>query len=182
MKVPGNSGQMKAPGKPERKKAPEKILILSDSHGHNDRVRAVIRKEEPFDLLIHLGDAMGLEELLPDMVSCPVVVVAGNCDFFSAMPLEITFSLGPHRVLAVHGHMEYVSYGLEMLREKAVQNGCDIVMYGHTHQPLIDWSQPGMLVLNPGSITYPRQEGRERSYMVLTMDKEGKLDAEVRYL
>ena len=159
-----------------------KVLIISDSHGHNDRVRAVINKEEPFDLLVHLGDALGLEELLPDMVTAPVVIVAGNCDFFSALPFEMTFSLGPHRALAVHGHMEFVSCGLDMLREKAVKNGCDIVMFGHTHQPLIDWSQPGMLILNPGSITYPRQDGREHSYMILTVEEDGKLDAEVRYL
>ena len=39
-----------------------------------------------------------------------------------------------------------------------------------------------LITLNPGSMTYPRQSGRQPSYMVMTLDKEGKASFEIKYL
>ena len=39
----------------------------------------------------------------------------------------------------------------------------DIVMFGHTHKPYFE-QKDGITVLNPGSLAYPRQEGRKGSY------------------
>ena len=35
-------------------------------------------------------------------------------------------------------------------------------MYGHTHMPVIE-NEDGILVINPGSLTYPRQRGRRQA-------------------
>ncbi len=52
-------------------------------------------------------------------------------------------------------------------------------MYGHTHKPSLS-VEDGVMVLNPGSIAYPRQAGRKATYMVMEIE-EGK-DADVRLM
>ena len=45
-------------------------------------------------------------------------------------------------------------------------------MYGHTHRPYLE--QGGKVtILNPGSLSYPRQEGHRPSYMIMELDKDG---------
>ena len=57
----------------------------------------------------------------------------------------------------------------------------DIVMYGHTHRPLID-IRKDIIVMNPGSLSYPRQEGRRPSYIVMETDQNGDAEFEIKYL
>ena len=59
----------------------------------------------------------------------------------------------------------------------------DIVMYGHTHKPVVDQGRD-IIAVNPGSLTYPRQEGRSPSYIVMTITDGIKQDVsfEIRYL
>ncbi len=48
----------------------------------------------------------------------------------------------------------------------------DIVMFGHTHRPLIE-KDHGVVALNPGSTSYPRQDGHLPSYIVMEIDANG---------
>ena len=56
-------------------------------------------------------------------------------------------------------------------------------MYGHTHKPVVDQDRD-IIAVNPGSLTYPRQEGRSPSYIVMTITDGIKQDVsfEIRYL
>ena len=54
--------------------------------------------------------------------------------------------------------------------EKAKAKDCQIVMYGHTHTPVVE-EENGILVINPGSLTYPRQRGRRPSYAVMEIEE-----------
>lgn len=150
-----------------------KILIVSDTHRKDENLHKVIETEAPLDMLIHLGDAEGSEYLIEEWVNsgCELEMVAGNNDFFSALENEIELEVGPHRILLTHGHYYNVSLGVEWLCEEAAERGCDMVMYGHTHRPFLDQCS-GVTVLNPGSLSYPRQEGRRPSYMVMEMDEK----------
>ena len=38
-----------------------KILIVSDTHRRDGNLRAIIEKQSPFDMLIHLGETEGSE-------------------------------------------------------------------------------------------------------------------------
>ena len=58
---------------------------------------------------------------------------------------------------------------------------CDVVMFGHTHVPLIK-EKKDMLLLNPGSISLPRQSGREKTYIVLRAGEKGMLIPELKHL
>ena len=54
-------------------------------------------------------------------------------------------------------------------------------MYGHTHIPLIQYEQ-GMYIINPGSITLPRQEGRKPSYILMELDRFGEVHFTLNFL
>jgi len=153
-----------------------KILVVSDTHRKDDNLRKVIEEQKPLDLLIHLGDAEGSEYLIGDWVNegCELAMVMGNNDFFSSLERELELELGPHRVLLTHGHWYNVSLGIENLYEEAVERGCDIAMFGHTHRPCLEQIR-GVTLLNPGSLSYPRQEGRKPSYVLMEMDEAGEI-------
>ncbi len=160
-----------------------KILIVSDTHRNDENLKRVIAQEKPLGMLIHLGDSEGSEHLIPDWVNpqCRMEMVMGNNDFFSLLDREREIEIGGHRAFITHGHYYGVSMGVEGLAEEAKSRGCEIAMYGHTHRPFFDVVD-GVTVLNPGSLSYPRQEGRRPSYIVATLSEDGRLEFEQRYL
>ena len=158
-----------------------KILIVSDTHGKDVNLKKLIARTESFDCLIHLGDVEGSEEKIRRMVSCPVYMVSGNNDFFSDLPREPEFGLEKYRVMMTHGHYYYVSLNLDELWRQARSRGLDIVMFGHTHKPFLE-TRGGITLLNPGSISYPRQEGRRPSYIWMETDANGEAQFEIRFL
>lgn len=158
-----------------------KILIVSDTHRRDGNLSAVLEKERPIDRLIHLGDVEGSQNYIVQAAGCPVDMVAGNNDFMGELPKEKEIMLGKYKVLLTHGHYYYVSLDTKMLRREARARGFDLAMYGHTHKPRIE-KHDGLMILNPGSLSYPRQEGRKPSYIILNMDEEENIDAEVKFL
>ena len=70
---------------------------------------------------------------------------------------------------------------VDTIIEEARSRNADIVMFGHTHKPYFS-QKDGLTVLNPGSLSYPRQDGRKPSYMVMEIDEEGKAHYEQKYL
>ena len=158
-----------------------KILIVSDTHRRNDNYLKIVRMNAPLDMVIHCGDVEGSEYVICEGAGCPVEMVMGNNDFFSDLPKEKEFQLGKYHVWLTHGHNYYVSMENETIKQEAVARGVDIVIYGHTHRPLVE-QYDNLLVLNPGSITYPRQEGRNPSYIIMEIDKNGEVHCEIRYV
>lgn len=158
-----------------------KILIVSDTHGHERNLKKVVEKVGQTDLFIHLGDIEGHEDYIEALADCPVHMVSGNNDFFSDLPREEEFQLGRYRVLITHGHYYGVSVGTDRLKEEACSRNIDIVMYGHTHRPEIDIDDH-VTVLNPGSLSYPRQWGRKPSYMLMEIDREGEAHYTINYI
>lgn len=158
-----------------------KILIISDTHRSLKTLREVLEREEPIDMLIHLGDVERQMADIRQMVDCPIHMIAGNNDFLSGLPNEEEFTIGKYKVFLTHGHAYLVNITEEHLQEAARELGADIVMYGHTHRPALTIEED-LVTLNPGSLTYPRQSGRRPSYMVMTIDKAGKASFETFFL
>lgn len=158
-----------------------KILIVSDTHRQNKNVLEVVGKVKPIDLLIHCGDVEGGEEIIAQAAGCPVQMVQGNNDFWSNMPREKEFTIGNYKVWLTHGHNYYVSMNYEIIKQEARARDVDIVMCGHTHKPVIDIS-PGITLINPGSMSFPRQEGRKPSYIIMEIDREGKAHYTINYI
>ena len=158
-----------------------KILIVSDTHRHNENYLKVVEKVSSVDMVVHCGDIEGSEYLVAESAGCPVQMVMGNNDFFSDLPREKEFQIGKYKVWLTHGHNYYVSMSNEYIKNEARARGVDIVMYGHTHRPQIDYDD-GVIALNPGSLTYPRQEGRRASYMIMELDRAGEAHFTINYL
>lgn len=147
-----------------------KVLIVSDTHGSNSLYAQLCKKYAPLDMVIHCGDIEGYEEELKHAAGCPVVMVAGNNDFFSDTKKEEEITLEGHRIWITHGHNYYVSMGNDIIVDEAKSRGIEIVMYGHTHRPVIE-TKNGVAAINPGSLTYPRQEGRNATYIIMNIEK-----------
>lgn len=158
-----------------------KILIISDTHRHNKNLEVLLGKVAPLDLVIHLGDFEGTEDDVKAMAGCPVEMIAGNNDFYSLSPKELITYIGKFKVLLTHGHLYNVSYSLKSLIAEANAKEVDIVMFGHTHRPLITRDR-NLVILNPGSLSYPRQEGRTPTYIIMEIDDKNVAHYTLNYL
>ncbi|MBE5881577.1 MAG: metallophosphoesterase [Lachnospiraceae bacterium] len=158
-----------------------RVLIVSDTHRNNDNFFRVIEKIKEIDLVIHCGDVEGSEYAISEGAGCEALMVMGNNDFFSDLPREIETEIGGYRVLITHGHSYCVSMGSERIKEEAILRGFDIVIFGHTHKPLVERDED-VIALNPGSLSYPRQDGRRPSYMIMEIDRDGEAHFTVNYL
>ena len=125
-----------------------KYLVLSDSHGNVDNMVRAVKLVKPQGI-IHLGDGWrDVEELRELFPSLPLEQVPGNCDFGRFEALE--------RVLIAHGHTLGVKTGLLRAQYRALEMNADILLFGHTHVPLVDAASRPMM-MNPGSIGDPRR-------------------------
>ena len=162
-----------------------KVLIVSDTHGHGEVYTKLIQKLAPMDLVIHCGDVEGqersMEQITRETWDCPMILVAGNNDFFGDLKREISLTLEDRRILVTHGHAYYVSMGPEFIRKEAKARGYDIAIYGHTHKPEVR-REGDIYVVNPGSLSYPRQEGRKPSYIIMETDRFGDLHFTIAYI
>ncbi len=153
-----------------------KILIVSDTHRKNDSYVKLCEKLAPLDMVIHCGDIEGSEYIINEAARCPVKMVAGNNDFFSDLQRDIEFSIGKYKIWVTHGHHFYVSMGNEILKDEANDNG----LYGRTY--IFYEYDDGIVALNPGSLTYPRQDGRKPSYIIMEIDDDGEAHYELKYI
>ncbi|MCM1088774.1 MAG: metallophosphoesterase [Muribaculaceae bacterium] len=158
-----------------------KVLIVSDTHRQNDNFLRVMGKVGPIDMLVHCGDTEGSEDMIAEAAGCPAYIVRGNNDFWSAMPRETEFMIADYKVWLTHGHNYYISMNYEVIKQEARDRDVDIVMCGHTHKPIIDIGR-NLTLINPGSLSYPRQEGRRPSYILMDIDREGKAHYTINYL
>lgn len=162
-----------------------RVLVVSDTHRYGDNFYALVEQLEEIDLVIHCGDIEGqeyeFEEVVQECFQCPFVAVTGNNDFFSNLDQEAAINVGPLRALVTHGHHYYVSMSNEFIKQEAKARGFDMVFYGHTHRPVFE-QQDGITVVNPGSLTYPRQEGRRPSYALLEVEPNGKVSGSICYI
>lgn len=159
-----------------------RVLIVSDTHRMNDNFCKVIEEKGPFNRVIHLGDAEGAEYFLSKKAQCPLDIIAGNNDFFADLPREKEIAIEGRRILMTHGHQYYVSVEMERIRQEGRERGVDIVMFGHTHRPLIDVRKNDISLINPGSLSYPRQDGRQPTYIIMKTDEREELMFELHHL
>ena len=160
-----------------------KCLVISDTHGDNRAMFEVIEKEKPFDILIHCGDVQGnLAEILGAQ-EFGYFVVRGNCDMFSFAEDERCVKLGYYTVFVTHGHRQQVNYRDNSLIYAGRKAHADVILYGHTHVPEIKEDKAsGILIVNPGSLSRPRQVPRIPTYAILKISGEGLPEARIRGL
>lgn len=158
-----------------------RILIVSDTHSYNRNYLELLSRLGTPDMIIHCGDVEGSEYTLTQAADCPVMMIAGNNDFFTDLPRELEFNIGKYKVWVTHGHNHRVYMGNQTIKTAARSRGADIVCFGHTHVPVLE-REDDLVVINPGSISYPRQSDHRPSYVLMEIDREGEAHYTVAYL
>jgi len=105
--------------------------------------------------ILHAGDVACREVLEALAAVAPVHAVAGNVDDPGlGLPAQLLLQLGGRAVGLAHGH---AGPG-RTVEEKALRAcpGAEVVVFGHTHRPLVVARAGGPLLVNPGSPTKPR--------------------------
>jgi uncharacterized protein len=145
------------------------VAAVADTHlprGSRTLSEACLERLAAADLILHAGDvssAAALEELRA--LGPPVRAVHGNADdaeLRAALPEELVVDAAGARMGLVH--IPGPSAGRER-RLLARFPGCDAVLFGHTHLPVLERHE-GVWLLNPGSPT-ERRRGPFRSMLVL---------------
>jgi putative phosphoesterase len=125
-----------------------RLGIISDTHG-------LLRPEvfEAFrevDLILHAGD-VGPPDLLTELGAiAPVMAVWGNTDGFAVrarIPELLETEIEGFPFVIVHGH-QYGSPTPEALFEAFPE--ALVIIYGHTHRPLLTLVDQVVTVMNPG--------------------------------
>ena len=157
-----------------------KVLIISDTHGRNHHIANTLDKVGPVDVLIHLGDFGGGEDYIEEISDCRTEMVSGNNDFYNGIPKEKIIQIGKYSIMLTHGHRYGVNYSIGNILETAQKNDVNIVMFGHTHVPMIDLSREVWLI-NPGSLALPRQHGRVPTFIIMEIDSYGEAHFSLNY-
>ena len=158
-----------------------KILVVSDTHGTMYHLERLLYQRKDFSRILHLGDIQGEACYLQALAECPVDIVAGNNDYDYDLPHEKIITVGGHTIFMAHGHAHMVNYGMDRLLTAAIQRGASLAIFGHTHRPFLDETK-AVTLLNPGSISLPRQANRLPSYAVLDIDREGRMHISIEYV
>ncbi len=163
----------------------QRIGVVSDTHVPL-RARClppdVLGRLEGVDLILHAGDLVDESVLVELQTLAPVVAVAGNMDpphLHERLGRRKLLQLGSLQIGLIHGdgmRRATRQRAEEAFREYQPQ----AVVFGHSHQPLCDYSG-NRLMFNPGSCVDPRRAGRP-SYGILKVDRRGGVFGEIFYL
>lgn len=158
-----------------------KIIVVSDTHGRRENLEQLLARDDvrDADWLVHCGDIGDDERWLRNAFPRAVSIVSGNCDWFTDLPRELVVEREGRRFLITHGN-RYVDGGLPRFSYRAREEACDVVLFGHTHMPLVT-EEGGILYVNPGSAAMPRQADRRRTYAVITVS-DGRATARIEDL
>ena len=142
-----------------------RILLLSDTHNDTNRIDMVLEQCGKIDQIIHCGDVERDCEYISYMVPplLPIVSVSGNNEWYAEKPYFTVLTFEGIRFYITHGHQERVKRDFSGLLRKARKNGCQVVLFGHTHKRT-DETIDNIRLINPGSVCYPTC-----SYAVLTL-------------
>lgn len=136
-----------------------RIGVISDTHIPSRAAGIPAKVFEVWDgveTVLHAGD-LTIPGVLEELgCVAPVCGVLGNCDdrqLGRILPARVVVELGGVRIGMVHDSGP--SRGRRPRLRRAFPD-CRVVVFGHSHQPLIE-DDGDLLLLNPGSACDPRQ-------------------------
>jgi putative phosphoesterase len=151
-----------------------KIAVLSDTHGNYPLAIKMLDRIAGLDCIIHLGDILQDADIIGCALSVPVIKIAGNCDSAPKAANELLLSLRDITFFLSHGDLYRVKSGIERIYEKASAVKAGVVLYGHTHAPVIQ-KKGEILLVNPGAL---KEDAVQQSLAVLNI-KNSELSAEI---
>lgn len=157
-----------------------KLGFISDTHGGLADTVQALEELNDAEKICHIGDVLyhGPRNALPENYNPKelseilkrrndIIYVRGNCDAdVDEMVLEHDLST-KSRVISCDGHRFYLVHGYEETEEERIQHAkehdCHVVVSGHTHVKVLE-EKDGIIVLNPGSTTIPKDGARSYAY------------------
>ncbi|HWR08589.1 metallophosphoesterase [Sporomusa sp.] len=138
-----------------------RIAVISDTHlkHRTTKLEALLVRLGQIDFIIHAGDYTdeGIVKRLQD--TARFYGVHGNADsciIQNSLPEKEIILLGAYRLGIFHGHGKG-KCTLDRAYAAFEQQNLDIIIFGHSHQPLI-CTKNKVLMLNPGSSTNKRSQ------------------------
>ena len=126
-----------------------RLGIIADTHGLlRPEVHEVFQE---VDRILHAGDVGGSEVLDELALLAPVTAVAGNTDggrLRAQLPAVADLMIDGFRFIIEHGDALGAPTP-ETLKQKWPD--ADVIIFGHTHQPVIRDFEDYAVALNPGS-------------------------------
>jgi putative phosphoesterase len=134
--------------------------VVADTHltaATLDRLPAEVwALAEAADAVLHAGDVVGQEVLDALAARAPLHAVRGNNDVgLPVLPEALEVTLGGVPVALVHDAGPTAGRHRRMARRFP---GAAVVVFGHSHQPLVEREGDGPLLVNPGSPTHRRRQ------------------------
>lgn len=142
-----------------------KYGIISDTHYTNktdleslDFVYSQLKRIfHDVDAIIHAGDISNNFFLEKLGKIAPIKAIAGESDVIEDLPEYLELNEGKYKIGVIHQR----PHDLEaFFRDKKVH----ILIFGHTHQPLIEGTTFNTLLINPGSPTFPKAPPERRGF------------------
>lgn len=154
-----------------------KCLCFSDSHGTHHLMRRALSMHRDTEVVFFLGDGLSdAHQVASEFPGVMFYYVRGNCDFstlYSDTEKTLVLNLLGKRIALTHGDIYRVKGGLGGIRALGKQNGCDLVLFGHTHVPYEAYdSELELYLFNPGSIS---DSYSGKSYGVINITERGIL-------
>ena len=143
-----------------------RIGVIADTHGLFDP--AIVRHFQGVDHILHAGDIGGGSIISLLQAIAPVTAVSSNVDGYgqSGYPSERIIELAGRRIALRH----ILYKGGKLTNDGRMfleQEQPDICIFGHTHQPKVEWFGK-ILLFNPGSAG-PKRFKLPRGLGVLTI-------------
>ena len=146
------------------------VGIVADTHDNYDiaATAASHLRDAAVDAVLHAGDFTSPASLKL-FSGLPLYAVFGNNDWdregLQAVAAEEGFSLKETHILTFAGIRIFLCHGHTNRCVAIIRNRhADIVVYGHTHQPL-DRTVDGVRMINPGALF----RARSYTYALLTL-------------
>ena len=123
--------------------------IIADTHGFLSP--ELLRALEGADVIVHAGDCCSATDYRRLEQIAPVFMCRGNNDGF--------YDYGPEVKRVVSFFRAGLRWQVCHYRERLDTKVADVCICGHTHRPSLERRPSGVIVMNPGSPTYPRNGG-----------------------
>lgn len=143
-----------------------RIGVFADIHDHLDNARAAVAEfnARECELVVFAGDFVStfvvpvLRGLKCKLVGCFGDNEGNKLGLLGGLRIVGTVGDPPLGFRAADGTRILVTHQFELLRRKGTDvggdgdgiDGADVVVYGHTHKPSVEFDSTGRLFVNPG--------------------------------
>lgn len=157
------------------------ILVCSDVHGSRRAGEAIIdlNKKYNFEKIVILGDFLynGPRNKVPtdydpnhlisvfNSLKDKIIAVRGNCDADVDL-MVLDFEISKERIMKFKDYTMYLTHGdVETIYSFSPKKS-EIILKGHTHLPELLINDEGGILLNPGSMTFPKGQ-LDKSFIII---------------